>query len=137
MTNIREKSRFFSHPMLSQIWRFGIIGILASCWHFFMVYSLVDIFQLAPLIANIFAFFSAFIISYFGHSLWTFNQQQHEHPKTLKKFFLVASFGFILNETGYFLLLSYTPLSYLNSLLIVLIIVPIITFLLSKYWAFT
>jgi len=119
-----------------QIIRFAIIGIMASAWHFMMVYLLVSQLQQHPLIANIFAFFSAFLISYFGHSLWTFKEKKHNHNHVIKKFFLVAVFGFILNEGGYFLLLSFTSFSYLLSLLIVLLVVPLITFIMSKYWAF-
>ena len=125
-----------SSPLFLQLLRFAIIGILASACHFMVVYLLVSSFQIEALIANIFAFFIAFIISYLGHSLWTFSEIKHEHKSVIRKFFLVASIGFIFNEGGYFLLLSYTSLSYLTALLIILFLIPILTFILSKFWAF-
>jgi len=125
-----------SNPLAIQILRFAFIGILASACHFVIVYLLVSSFQFKALIANIFAFFCAFIVSYLGHSLWTFSHIKHEHKLAVRKFFLVASIGFFLNESGYFLLLTYTTLSYLMALLIILFIIPIITFILSKFWAF-
>ena len=120
-----------------QLVRFGIIGVLASCWHFCMVYLFVSKQLSEPLIANIFAFFSAFLISYLGHSLWTFNDKTHTHKTAVRKFFLVALVGFILNEGGYYLLLTLTSLNYMSALIIILLIVPLITFVLSKYWAFS
>ncbi|MET0091667.1 MAG: GtrA family protein, partial [Candidatus Thiodiazotropha sp.] len=86
---------------------------------------------------NIFAFLIAFGVSYIGHSLWTFSHKKHQHNKTVARFLGVAVFSFALNEGGYYLLLEYTQMEYLFSLLIVLIIVPVITFILSKYWAFS
>jgi putative flippase GtrA len=119
-----------------QLFRFGVVGALAASVHFLSVYAIVSIIDLIPIIANIFAFLIAFIVSYFGHSLWTFGHKKHNHSSAATKFFSVAVFSFIVNEGGYFLLLEYTSMHYLLSLFIVLITVPVMTFILSKYWAF-
>jgi putative flippase GtrA len=119
-----------------EIVRFGIVGIAASLTHFISVYLIVSGLGIRPIIANIFAFMIAFGVSYTGHSLWTFRHKKHEHNKTIARFLGVALFSFALNEGGYYLLLEFSQLDYLISLLIVLIIVPIVTFILSKYWAF-
>ena len=120
----------------SQILKFIIVGVVAALTHFVSVYILVTSTGLLPIIANIFAFCIAFGVSYYGHSLWTFSHKKHEHKKSVIRFFLVAVFSFLINEGGYYLLLELTSIHYLLSLLIVLATVPIITFILSKYWAF-
>ncbi|MET0027708.1 MAG: GtrA family protein [Candidatus Thiodiazotropha sp.] len=133
MTNVSSILRIFD----VEIVRFGIVGVAASLTHFVSVYLIVSVFGLQPILANIFAFLIAFGVSYIGHSLWTFSHKKHQHNKTVARFLGVAIFSFALNEGGYYLLLEYTQLEYLVSLLIVLIIVPVITFILSKYWAFS
>jgi putative flippase GtrA len=119
-----------------EIARFGIVGISASLTHFISVFIIVTGFGLRPIFANIFAFIIAFSVSYAGHSLWTFKHKKHDHKKTVTRFLGVALFSFVLNEGGYYLLLEYTQLNYLISLLIILVLVPFATFILSKYWAF-
>jgi putative flippase GtrA len=52
------------------------------------------------------------------------------------RFFAVAVTGFLLNETLYWGLLDFGPFSYRIALLIVLATVAVVTFLLSKHWAF-
>lgn len=118
-----------------QILRFFIIGTSASATHFIGVVCLVELFTLQPLIANIFAFFLAFQISYIGHRYWTFNHRQHALG-SLPKFFTVASFGFIMNEGLFALCLHVFNWYYPIALAITLITVAIMTFILSKFWAF-
>ena len=120
-----------------QIYRFIIIGIAAASIHFLSVYIIVSTVDLIPIIANIFAFLIAFFVSYMGHSLWTFSHKEHEHHKAAVRYFGVAIFCFALNESGYYLMLEFTDFNYLVSLFIVLMLVPIVTFLLSKHWAFS
>ncbi len=120
-----------------QVFKFGFIGGLAALVNLLIVWLLVDkALFMKPLVANIFAFLVAFWVSYFGHSRLTFNHTRHKMRFVAPKFFLIAICSFILNETLYFLLLHLTPLSYLWSLFIVLMIVPVFTFVLSKIWAF-
>ncbi len=101
-----------------------------------MVYLLVSFLFIPAIIANIFAFLSAYPVSYYGHNFFTFSEHKHQVKDSIKKFFLVALLGFCLNEGGYFILLTYTKLHYLEALIIILLLVPISTFVLAKFWAF-
>lgn len=91
---------------------------------------------LPPLAANVFAFLVAFQVSYWGHRQWTFTARDLRHRKTLPRFILVSASSFALNEALYFLLLRYTALDYRTALFIVLAVVSILTYLLSRQWAF-
>jgi len=114
---------------------FSSIGIAAALTHVFIVLYLVDYFQLQPLGANIVAFFIAFNISYLGHKHLTFAHTKNNKQLSLPHFFLVASSAGVLNESCYFLLLTYTNINYLLALVIVLGFVAGYSFLLSRFWA--
>jgi putative flippase GtrA len=122
-------------PMPREIVVFAIVGLAAFAVHFTVVSLLVPA-GLPPLVANVVAFFSAFSVSFFGHNRWTFPAPGIERPAALKRFFVVATLGFAGNETLYWVLLTFTALSYQIALLIVLTIVATSTMLFSKYWAF-
>lgn len=121
--------------MNTQMIRFALIGIMAMLVHWYTVISLVPI-GFYPLVANILAFFVAFLVSYTGHSYWTFLAFPPIHKYCLPRFFIVAAGSFIINEILYFLLLHYTELNYRMALIVVLGSVSILTFTFSKLWAF-
>ena len=122
-------------PMPREIIVFIIVGLAAFVVHFGVVSVLVPI-GLPPLVANVAAFFTAFSVSFFGHNRWTFPARGAERPGALRRFFVVATLGFAGNETLYWVLLTFTSLSYRFALLIVLTIIATSTMLFSKYWAF-
>ncbi|MDB6060653.1 MAG: GtrA family protein [Verrucomicrobiaceae bacterium] len=120
--------------MITQLARFGAVGIAAMAVHWIIVALLVP-FGIAPLIANIIGFAIAFNVSYFGHRNWTFNSAA-AHSNTFTRFLTVAIASFLLNEAMYSLLLRFTALDYRVALFIVLGAVAALTFVLSRYWAF-
>ena len=117
------------------IW-FAVIGISALLVHFLLVLLLVPQ-GLQPLLANVLAYLLAFQVSYWGHRLKTFEAAHLPHSQTLPRFFAVASLSFLLNEGMYYLLLRFTPLDYRMALLLVLFCVAVVTFVLSRLWAFS
>ena len=123
------------HPTFRQLVRFGCVGVAAAATNFAVVILLVTHAKLHPLIANIFAFFIAFQVSFYGHRLWTFASVA-KHLTSLAKYLMVAIASFGLNEGFYALFLQGFKIHYITALFLVLVIVPPITFLLSKFWAF-
>ncbi|OGT30554.1 MAG: hypothetical protein A3E87_03045 [Gammaproteobacteria bacterium RIFCSPHIGHO2_12_FULL_35_23] len=123
------------HPTTHQLFRFGIVGSFAALTNFIIVVLLVEFGKLHPLTANVFAFMIAFQVSFYGHKLWTFSSKG-KHLSSLTKFLIVSGFGFCLNESLYALFLQILKLHYIPALIVVLMIVPPITFTLSKFWAF-
>lgn len=116
-----------------QIVRFGIIGLCAMLTHLLTFIILVNA-TLNPLLANIIAFLVAFQVSYYGQARWTFSGK--DSRKNQIRYFAVAVFGLVLNETSYIVLLNVFHLQYLTALIIVILGVALITFALSKLWAF-
>jgi putative flippase GtrA len=121
--------------LLHQLFRFGIIGTMAALLNMLVVVLLVHFAHWWPLAANILAFIVAYQVSFFGHHYWTF--QSGISAKTAwPKFLLVALGSFLLNEGCYALFLQVLHVQYIWALLLVLLIVPPITFAFSRLWAF-
>lgn len=111
------------------------IGGTAALVHLAIVYLLVSYVYFSALIANIFAFFTAFNVSYFGHKYLTFSQLHDQKTLKLPHFFMVAVSAGAINEGLYFLVLRFTHLNYMLALFLVLSFVSIYSFILSRYWA--
>lgn len=122
--------------MTRQLLKFGVVGASAAAVHMLVVILLVQNSSLHPLLANVGAFLTAFIVSYVGHRQWTFEAQDIAHTSTGPKFFLVAVMGFASNEVLFYLFLRFFDWPYYISLFVVLLLVAVFTFVLSKLWAF-
>ncbi|WP_263322405.1 GtrA family protein [Endozoicomonas sp. Mp262] len=122
---------------MHQLIKFVIVGSLAAFVHLGVLRVMVGSLSLSPLMGNAIAFAIAFIVSYTGQSLWTFNHKQHQHQGTILRFLVTQLLcSFALNQGLYALILKFTLLNYMVASFIVLITVPLVTFTLSKYWAF-
>ena len=119
-----------------QIIKFIVVGALAALVHLSTLWFLVNLLDLFPLIANAIAFVLAFSVSFLGQSLWTFSHKSHNHKAMVRYLVIQLACSFVLNQGLYTLLIVYTSLHYLIASFMVLITIPLITFTLSKYWAF-
>jgi putative flippase GtrA len=117
--------------------KFAIVGGVAATVHFCIVLLLVETLQLHPLLANIFAFFVAFCVSFSGQRLFTFADRQRTLKESIGPYFLISATGFIANELLFIVALYYFETPYQLALFMVLLIVAIGTYLGSKYWAFS
>jgi putative flippase GtrA len=118
-----------------QVFRFGVVGLVAAAIHFSIVVMLVHVGSLIPLLANVFGFAIAFQVSYWGHRLWTFPDNGILHRIALPKLLFVQLLNFAANETLFYILLSLN-VPYPIALIIVLAVLPVFTFMASKLWVF-
>ena len=114
-----------------QLTKYGIFGVIATLIHLFTAWALIYFFQTTVFISNMLAFFVAFSFSYIFQTLYVF--KTIFHFSKLFKFFTVQFgtflFSYILSE-----MLSIQN-NYLHTLLIVAIM-PLITFVIHKFWTF-
>lgn len=122
--------------MSRQLLFFIVIGTLAAATHWGAVVLLVSHLKITPLVANLLGWLSAFIVSFSGHYTLTFAQQASSLGTALRRFFLVSALGFAVNESAYALLLHYSSVSYQYLLALILIAMAVLTFTLSRLWAF-
>ncbi len=123
------------YPLLAQVFRFGMVGLTASGIQFCTVVFLVQYLSIAPLVANVLAFFISFQMSYWGHRLWTFNSTQTVHSVAASKLLFVQLLNLAANETLFYIFLT-LHLPYQVALILTLAILPIFTFISSKWWVF-
>lgn len=125
---------------LLRVLRFGIVGLTAAAVHYWVVIGLVELAHIAPLHANVGGFVVAFWVSYFGHRHWTFSDAVASHADgahpSFIRFLAVALLGFCMNQLLFYLLLRYVGLPYYVALALVVFTVAVMTYVLSKLWAF-
>lgn len=119
----------------ASVFWFGVVGALAALTHYVMAVVLEHQGASAH-VANVSGFLSAFPVSYFGHRFFSFASQNASHGQALPKFFLVAVSGFVANHLMLLALLKFTPLPFWLALALVMVVVAVSTYLLSRFWAF-
>lgn len=115
--------------------RFGIVGVLATLTHVVVVAGMSFTTTLHPVAMNSIAFCIAFLVSAFGHMRFTF-QFKGNHFIALVKFLIVAITSLGISN---FVLYGFVKSSLLKvniAQAIAILIVPVLSFLASKLWAF-
>lgn len=115
--------------------RFGITGGLATATHATMFVICIEWLGIAPVPAVVPAFLVALMVSYGLNYRWTF-AATGSHRVTLPRFFVVALNGFFLNLLITWLVVDILGGWYGYALLAAVVVVPLITFVLSRYWVF-
>lgn len=115
---------------------FLVIGALAALVHYIVAVTLEGGFDVTPAWSNIFGFCVAFPVSYVGHRTLTFADKTKPHHQAFPRFLLVAILGFLANQSLVLLALHFTQLPFWLVLAIVMLLVAVSTYMLSKYWAF-
>lgn len=115
---------------------FTIVGAAAALVHYVSALILEGWLALSPGLANFLAFLLAFPVSYFGHRALSFANNGNTHGYALPRFLLVACTGFACNQIILLTLLRISNMPFWLVLAIVMIIVALATYLLSRYWAF-
>ncbi len=119
--------------ILGQGLRFLTIGAGASFLYFVLALILDRLVNFPPVTASTVAYVLAAVFSYIGHKSFTFNTGGHSNFEILR--FAVSTLtGFLLASiiplvlTGYPSIISY---------LVVLVVVPLLSFLMLKFFVFT
>jgi putative flippase GtrA len=116
--------------------RFGISGVLATLTHIAVFVMLVEWANTRPLIAAVPAFLAAVGVSYGMNYRWTF-AADGPHQVMLPRFVLVALAGLGLNLLITYLVVDVGGYWYGFALGAIVVIVPLGTFALSKWWVFS
>ena len=115
---------------------FVAVGCIAAGVHWLVVVALVEAAGWHPLVANVAGWSLALIVSFGGHHRLTFRGHGAPVARSAMRFVLVSAAGFGVNETVYALSLGWSRLGYQSLLAIVLALVAVLTWLLSRHWVF-
>lgn len=120
---------------LFMVSRFTVVGIIAAVVHIATVWSLISYFGVAPLLANLIAFLSAFSVSFAGQYFWTFRSDRKWH-QALRRFLLVSASAFGINNLVLSALLGAELVAPAVGAVLAAMIIPVFTYLLGRWWAF-
>lgn len=118
-----------------QFLRFCVIGVAATLTHFVVAVVMVELAGLPVLWANTVAFVTAFAVSYIGNHRWTF-ALDGGHVRFLPRFVATQVAGFGLNQAIVWLIAIRIGADYRLGLAAALVVVPVVTFVISRLWAF-
>jgi putative flippase GtrA len=122
--------------MLKPLVRFALSGGLATLTHVTVFVVLVEWLTLRPVFAATPAFVFALLVSYAMNYHWTFSASA-PHRIMLPRFVVVALLGLGLNLGITYVVVDVAGYWYGYALLLVVTLVPLVTFLLSHFWVFT
>ncbi len=114
---------------------FGLVGGAATLTHVVTALIAHDYGRFAPLAANFVGYACAVLVSYFGHARLTFRRPALHGPQFVR-FVLTSLSVLALNQLIVFLGVSVAHAPFAWALIPAVIVVPIVTFAISKLWAF-
>lgn len=128
--------RLDMEPLKRSVSWFLLVGALAALVHYLVAVVLEGVYDIQPAWSNLLGFCFAFPVSYVGHRTFSFPDQTKSHRHAFPRFLLVAILGFFANQSLLLLGLNFTALPFWLVLAVVMLLVAVSTYLLSKYWAF-
>lgn len=114
--------------------RFSVVGVAATLCHMLIVWTLITM-GISTLLANVLAFLSAFAVSFGGHYWWTFRVPGNP-KRAATRFLIISSAAFAANNMLLVILLRVSWFSPVVSAVIAAMVIPVLTFMLSRLWAF-
>lgn len=115
-----------------QYGRFLVVGMAATAVHVSLYVGCVALLGMVPLLANTIGFALGVQVSYFGHGRWTFRDAEGSRLR----FWVVSGVGFALNTLFVQLVTGTLGLAYGWAIPLIAGVTPVLTFTLSKLWAF-
>lgn len=120
--------------LLRQLFCFGVVGVAATLTHYLIALSAHELAGISVYVANLLGYITAMAVSYFGHGLLTFRVTLTR--VTLQRFVVASVSTFLFSEALLWALESGTTLSSRVTLSIVVVSVPVVSFLLNKFWVY-
>jgi len=121
--------------LLQRLLKFGLTGGLATVTHVLLVWIGVEYLGWSATLATLPAFLIALLLSYALNHRWTF-QAQGRHDHYFPRFATIAVGGLILNGLIMYSLTERLHLPYPWALLVIVLVIPLFSFILNHYWTF-
>lgn len=118
-----------------RIARFGFVGLSAMLTHIVVANSALLYATGSAYAASFIGFLVAFCVSYLGHYHFTFGDAQG-HATALPRFFLVAVSGFLASLVVLKAIAAYGGAAPALSLTLSILVIPGLTYLAARLWAF-
>ncbi len=119
---------------LAQLTRFAVVGLLATAIHIAVALMVTSVFSLAPLTANLSGFCAAVAVSFWGHLRVTFRVKEPQRQHFYR--FVVLSLASLAVSSLITAIWTSLGGSMVVAMGLVALIVPIMSFLAARLWAF-
>jgi putative flippase GtrA len=118
-----------------RIIRFSLVGICATFVYILVSILANEIFRITPVLASILAQIAGFVVSYFGHSVYSF-QVKADHRLFLRRFALITSLTFVLSTSATWLIADVGRFSPRVAIAVVAVLIPFVSYLCNRFWVF-
>jgi putative flippase GtrA len=118
-----------------RIIRFGMVGVAATLTHIAVANAVLALVIGSPYVASAAGFVVAFAVSYLGHYHFTF-AKNGSHGQSLPRFFLVALTGFLGSLMVLKVIAEQGAIPQAVSLTLSILVIPGLTYLAARVWAF-
>jgi putative flippase GtrA len=119
--------------LLGSLIRFGVVGTVSISSQASLFFFLANYAGFSGFTANAIGYAVSLLISYYGQSQWTFSDQK---DRSILRFLAIAILSFILGSGGALLIVDWARASPLWVLPIILLVIPGMSFLMMRHWAF-
>lgn len=123
-----------SRTTFRQLVVFGLVGVVATITHYLVALGCHEGLGISLYVANLAGYSSAVTVSYFGHGKFTF--QAVLNRSVLQRFLVVSVSTFFASEGLLAVLQAGLNLPHRVSLAVVVLTIPVVTFLLNKLWVY-
>lgn len=121
--------------MAREVNLFIVVGVVATACNYAAAMAAQRYFAVGPLAAGVVGYASAVGVSYFGNALLTFRRPALHGPQFVR-FMTISLAGLALNLALVFIGARLLGWPLWRALIPVVLIVPAVTFVMSKFWAF-
>ena len=124
---------FMNKKLFVQIFKFVIVGGIATLIDWFIYYVLFNIFKVNPLIANIGSFTISVIYNYIASVKWVFEVNENKSKSRLFTEFIVFSLiGLFITELLIYVGINYLKMDAMIIKIVATIIVMVFNFITRK-----
>ncbi|MBR1386545.1 MAG: GtrA family protein [Bacilli bacterium] len=121
------------YNLLVQIFKFFIVGVIATIIDFIIYYICYNKFEIDPLIANIISFSISVIYNYIASVKWVFATDKNKNKKVLFiEFISLSILGLLLTESLLFIFINLLSFNKMISKIIATIITMVFNFVTRK-----
>ena len=119
--------------LLNQIFKFIIVGGIATLIDWIIYYILNSVFNINPLISNVFSFSISLIYNYIASVKWVFNVSKKKNKKRIfMEFIILSVVGLLISEFLIWLLVDKLSINSMISKIISTAIVMVFNFITRK-----
>lgn len=118
--------------IIVQLMRFGGVGVVNSALYLVLATAFSGVVGFTALAASVLAYVIAAAVAYLGHKFLTFGQAAHA-PAEMTRFVVASGVGLSLAALIPISLAGFAPVI---SFVTVLVLVPVCSFLLMKFFVF-